>query len=86
MQVRVCNGKPTTIVASRKGFYPAGKRLLVSHSLVGLLQQISRAFDAVSSTHANNIYGYVLCLFSVLFTLFFYMKLGKGFRQFSFLR
>ncbi|KAF3452912.1 hypothetical protein FNV43_RR03345 [Rhamnella rubrinervis] len=46
IDVRVCNGKPTTIVASRKGFYPAGKRLLLSHSLVGLLQQISRAFDA----------------------------------------
>uniref|UniRef100_A0A9I9CY66 Clu domain-containing protein n=1 Tax=Cucumis melo TaxID=3656 RepID=A0A9I9CY66_CUCME len=44
--VRVCNGKPTTIVASRKGFYPAGKHLLLNHSLVGLLQQISRAFDA----------------------------------------
>ncbi|EXB57988.1 hypothetical protein L484_001739 [Morus notabilis] len=46
IDVRVCNGKPTTIVASRKGFYPAGKRLLLSHSLVGLLQQISRAFEA----------------------------------------
>ncbi|XP_043695697.1 protein TSS-like isoform X3 [Telopea speciosissima] len=46
IDVRVCNGKPVTIVASRKGFYPAGKQLLRSHSLVGLLQQISRAFDA----------------------------------------
>ncbi|XP_023531150.1 protein TSS [Cucurbita pepo subsp. pepo] len=46
IDVRVCNGKPTTIVASRKGFYPAGKHLLLNHSLVGLLQQISRAFDA----------------------------------------
>ncbi|XP_048322607.2 protein REDUCED CHLOROPLAST COVERAGE 2 [Ziziphus jujuba] len=46
IDVRVCNGKPTTIVASRKGFYPSGKRLLISHSLVGLLQQISRAFEA----------------------------------------
>uniref|UniRef100_A0A2N9HM86 Clu domain-containing protein n=1 Tax=Fagus sylvatica TaxID=28930 RepID=A0A2N9HM86_FAGSY len=46
IDVRVCSGKPTTIVASRKGFYPAGKRLLLSHSLVGLLQQLSRAFDA----------------------------------------
>ncbi|PWA72000.1 tetratricopeptide repeat (TPR)-like superfamily protein [Artemisia annua] len=35
-----------TIVASRKGFYPAGKRNLSSHSLVGLLQQLSRNFDA----------------------------------------
>ncbi|KAL7200167.1 hypothetical protein ACSBR2_022300 [Camellia fascicularis] len=35
-----------TIVGSRKGFYPAGKRSLLGHSLVGLLQQISRVFDA----------------------------------------
>ncbi|MED6123393.1 hypothetical protein PIB30_048756 [Stylosanthes scabra] len=46
IDVRVCSGKPTTIVASRTGFYPAGKRLLVSHTLVGLLQQISRVFDS----------------------------------------
>ncbi|XP_061355270.1 protein REDUCED CHLOROPLAST COVERAGE 2 isoform X2 [Gastrolobium bilobum] len=46
IDVRVCSGKPTTIVASRLGFYPAGKRLLVNHTLVGLLQQISRVFDA----------------------------------------
>ncbi|KAJ0504060.1 putative clustered mitochondria protein [Helianthus annuus] len=46
IDVRVCSGKPMTIVASRKGFYPAGKRNLCSHSLVGLLQQISRTFDS----------------------------------------
>lgn len=46
IDVRICSGKPTTIVASRKGFYPAGKRALSSHSLVGLLQQLSRVFDA----------------------------------------
>ncbi|KAJ7979570.1 Tetratricopeptide repeat (TPR)-like superfamily protein [Quillaja saponaria] len=46
IDVRVCSGKPTTIVASKEGFYPAGKRLLLSHSMVGLLQQISRVFDA----------------------------------------
>ncbi|CAK9172049.1 unnamed protein product, partial [Ilex paraguariensis] len=46
IDVRVCSGKPTTVVASLKGFYPAGKRILLSHSLVGLLQQISRIFDA----------------------------------------
>ncbi|KAM7508367.1 hypothetical protein LguiA_018820 [Lonicera macranthoides] len=45
IDVRVCNGKPVTIVASQKGFYPAGKRILLSHTLVGLLQQISRIFD-----------------------------------------
>ncbi|PHU11108.1 hypothetical protein BC332_18038 [Capsicum chinense] len=46
IDVRICSGKPTTIVASRTGFYPAGKRSLSSHSLVGLLQQLSRVFDA----------------------------------------
>ncbi|KAL0316553.1 UNVERIFIED_CONTAM: protein TSS [Sesamum radiatum] len=46
IDVRICSGKPTTIVASQKGFYPAGKRILLSHSLVCLLQQISRAFDS----------------------------------------
>ncbi|KAI9378489.1 hypothetical protein POPTR_018G102500v4 [Populus trichocarpa] len=46
IDVRVCSGKPMKIVASRKGFYPAGKRLLLCHSLVSLLQQISRVFDA----------------------------------------
>nr|XP_043625166.1 protein TSS [Erigeron canadensis] len=45
IDVRVCSGKPMTIVASRKGFYPAGKCILTSHSLVGLLQQTSRIFD-----------------------------------------
>ncbi|KAK3159330.1 hypothetical protein QOZ80_2AG0148710 [Eleusine coracana subsp. coracana] len=45
IDVRVCSGKPVTIVASRAGFYPAGKRTLISRSLVGLLQQTSRAFD-----------------------------------------
>ncbi|AQK75719.1 Protein TSS [Zea mays] len=45
IDVRVCNGKPVTIVASQEGFYPAGKRALISRSLVGLLQQTSRAFD-----------------------------------------
>ncbi|CAN6233123.1 unnamed protein product [Urochloa humidicola] len=45
IDVRVCNGKPVTIVASQAGFYPAGKRALISRSLVGLLQQTSRAFD-----------------------------------------
>lgn len=44
--VRVSSGKPMTIVASRQGFYPSGRRQLLCHSLVGLLQQISRVFDA----------------------------------------
>jgi protein TIF31 len=37
-----------TIVASRAGFYPSGKRALISHSLVGLLQQTNRGFEGVS--------------------------------------
>ncbi|KAL9151085.1 hypothetical protein ABFS82_11G030600 [Erythranthe guttata] len=68
IDVRICSGKPTTIVASRKGFYPAGKRNLLSHSLVCLLQQISRVFDSAykalmkafteHNKFANLPYGY----------------------------
>ncbi|KAG5066585.1 hypothetical protein JHK86_010316 [Glycine max] len=65
IDIRVCSGKPTTIVASRIGFYPAGKRPLVTHTLVGLLQQISRVFDAdvftiivVSFQFGNLPYGF----------------------------
>ncbi|KAF5200411.1 Tss-like protein [Thalictrum thalictroides] len=46
IDVKVCSGKPVKIVACTKGFYPAGKQALLSHSLVPLLQQISRTFDA----------------------------------------
>ncbi|KAG5243708.1 protein TSS [Salix suchowensis] len=46
IDVRVCSGKPMTIVASREGFYPAGKRVLLCRSLATLLQQISRVFDS----------------------------------------
>ncbi|XP_051150237.1 protein REDUCED CHLOROPLAST COVERAGE 2 [Andrographis paniculata] len=45
IDVRICSGKPTTVVASQKGFYPAGKRVLMNRSLVGLLKQISRIFE-----------------------------------------
>ncbi|KAL8162970.1 hypothetical protein V2J09_014459 [Rumex salicifolius] len=45
IDIRLCSGKPTTVVASQEGFYPAGKRPLVSGTLVGLLQQLSRVFD-----------------------------------------
>ncbi|ERN07098.1 protein TSS isoform X1 [Amborella trichopoda] len=44
--VKICSGKLVNIVASRNGFYPAGKKPLEVHSLAGLLQQISRAFDS----------------------------------------
>lgn len=86
MQVRVCSGKPTTIVASRKGFYPAGKSSLLSHSLVGLLQQISRIFDAVSQLiffhpclhlfHRGSLQLKVVCQLS-LFKLFYFCRLTK---------
>ncbi|XP_073289602.1 protein REDUCED CHLOROPLAST COVERAGE 2-like [Primulina huaijiensis] len=46
IDVRFSSGKPTTIVASQNGFYPAGKRNLLSHSLICLLQQISRIFES----------------------------------------
>nr|AWY63023.1 tetratricopeptide repeat-like superfamily protein [Erythranthe lewisii] len=68
IDVRICSGKPTTIVASGKGFYPAGKRNILSHSLVCLLQQISRVFDSAykalmkafteHNKFANLPYGY----------------------------
>ncbi|KAA8541942.1 hypothetical protein F0562_023094 [Nyssa sinensis] len=44
MQIKICNGKLIQVVASVKGFYTLGKQSLQSHSLVDLLQQISRAF------------------------------------------
>ncbi|CAH8275091.1 unnamed protein product [Arabidopsis lyrata] len=46
VDIKVSSGKPFTVVASRAGFYPAGKQQLLCHSLVELLQQISRPFDA----------------------------------------
>ncbi|KAL0754447.1 hypothetical protein Bca101_092115 [Brassica carinata] len=46
IDVKVSSGKPITVVASRTGFFPAGKQQLLCHSLVELLQQISRPFDA----------------------------------------
>lgn len=44
IQIKICNGKLINVVASFKGFYTVGKQFLQSHSLVDLLQQISRAF------------------------------------------
>lgn len=67
MQVRICSGKPMTVVASKKGFYPAGKRILMSHTLVGLLQQNSRIFDAVSlRNHMNCLAHAFSCQFCFL--------------------
>ncbi|KAF8393143.1 hypothetical protein HHK36_021384 [Tetracentron sinense] len=44
LQVKICNGKLIQVVASVKGFYTVGKQFVQSHSLVDLLQQLSRAF------------------------------------------
>ncbi|XP_010241607.1 PREDICTED: protein TSS-like isoform X2 [Nelumbo nucifera] len=44
LQVKICNGKLLTVVASVKGFYSAGKQFIQSYSLVDLLQQLSQAF------------------------------------------
>ncbi|KAK7349129.1 hypothetical protein VNO77_06240 [Canavalia gladiata] len=42
--VKICNGKVIEVVASEKGFYTVGKQSLQSHTLVDLLQQLSRGF------------------------------------------
>ncbi|KAK9677235.1 hypothetical protein RND81_11G129700 [Saponaria officinalis] len=44
LQIKICNGKIIQVVASRKGFYTLGKRVLHTHSLVDLLHQHSQAF------------------------------------------
>ncbi|KAK7294066.1 hypothetical protein RJT34_16949 [Clitoria ternatea] len=45
VQVKICNGKVIEVVASEKGFYTVGKHSLQSHTLVDLLQQLSRGFS-----------------------------------------
>ncbi|XP_050233705.1 protein REDUCED CHLOROPLAST COVERAGE 3 [Mercurialis annua] len=44
IQIKICNGKLIHVVASAKGFYTLGKKFSQSHSLVDLLQNLSRAF------------------------------------------
>ncbi|XLR07965.1 hypothetical protein HN51_062943 [Arachis hypogaea] len=44
MQVKICNGKVIEVAASEKGFYTVGKQSLQNHTLVDLLQQLSRGF------------------------------------------
>ncbi|KAK9282399.1 hypothetical protein L1049_005316 [Liquidambar formosana] len=44
IQIKICNGKLIQVVASVKGFYTVGKQFLLSHSLLELLLQLSRAF------------------------------------------
>ncbi|XP_058100419.1 protein REDUCED CHLOROPLAST COVERAGE 1 [Magnolia sinica] len=45
LQVKVCNGKLVIIKACSKGFCSVGKQQLLSHNIVDLLRQLSRAFD-----------------------------------------
>ncbi|KAL1536010.1 protein REDUCED CHLOROPLAST COVERAGE 1-like [Salvia divinorum] len=45
LEVKLCNGKLFFIETSRKGFYGTGKQQFFCHNLVGLLRQLSRAFD-----------------------------------------
>ncbi|KAJ8773911.1 hypothetical protein K2173_009342 [Erythroxylum novogranatense] len=44
IQIKICNGKQINVAASVKGFYAVGKQFSQSHSLVDLLQNLSRAF------------------------------------------
>nr|POE80535.1 protein tss [Quercus suber] len=43
--VKLCNGKLVQVEACRKGFYSLGKQRILTHNLVDLLRQLSRAFD-----------------------------------------
>ncbi|CAI8601337.1 unnamed protein product [Vicia faba] len=56
LQVKIINGKVIEVVASEKGFYSVGKLSLQSHTLVDLLQQLSRGFA--------NVYGSLMKAFS----------------------
>ncbi|WJX42739.1 hypothetical protein P8452_29936 [Trifolium repens] len=56
LQVKISNGKVIEVVASEKGFYSVGKLSLQSHTLVDLLQQLSRGFA--------NAYGSLMKAFS----------------------
>ncbi|OIW15819.1 hypothetical protein TanjilG_04354 [Lupinus angustifolius] len=44
LQIKICSGKLIEVGASEKGFYTSGKHSVQSHSLVDLLQQLSRGF------------------------------------------
>ena len=64
-QVKLCNGKVVHVEACRKGFYSVGKQRILSHNLVDLLRQLSRAFDNVSFPIIHlelNIFIHVSCV------------------------
>ncbi|KAL2893231.1 Protein TSS [Bienertia sinuspersici] len=44
-QVKLCNGKLVLVEACKRGFISIGKHRILSHNLVDLLRQLSRAFD-----------------------------------------
>ena len=56
VQVRVCTGKPTTIVASRIGFCLVEKLVPVSYTLVDILQQIGTVANAISLEYTGTTY------------------------------
>ncbi|XP_010267644.1 PREDICTED: protein TSS [Nelumbo nucifera] len=45
LEIKLCNGKLAFVEVCSKGFYSVGKQRLLSHNLVDLLRQLSRAFD-----------------------------------------
>ncbi|XP_057731120.1 uncharacterized protein LOC130946393 isoform X2 [Arachis stenosperma] len=53
-KVKICNGKVIEVAASEKGFYTVGKQSLQSHTLVDLLQQLSRGFANVCNFLVTN--------------------------------
>lgn len=72
MKVKICNGKVIEVVGSEKGFYTVGKQSLHSHTLVDLLQQLSRAFANVCFSFYLLVFLNYLtpsCLYFVLFII-----------------
>lgn len=45
LDVKLCNGKLAFVEACKRGFISIGKHRILSHNLVDLLRQLSRAFD-----------------------------------------
>jgi protein TIF31 len=64
MKVKISNGKVIEVVASEKGFYSVGKLSLQSHTLVDLLQQLSRGFSNVRFYLITHLFTAFLVNFS----------------------